>query len=103
MWVPKWLKKAMENEFMRLRPFAVAELNPRFNEWNKRYRNKDICEYNKSIQAEERKILDRVNRMHRSGIIVLDADSECDIIARLRYFKKLTLTMELIPYKVEEA
>lgn len=105
--LPRFIEKSISSEYLRLREYAVQELNPCFPKWNSEftepkaseddelaeYGGTAYCEY---IREKMRVILEQVNKNHPSKIIKLDTDEIGDIIAKTR-IGNITMTLELEP------
>lgn len=68
-WLPKFVKKVIEKEFLERRRRAVEKLNPRYELWNKDFftNNPDLDgdseEYIDFIQEKQDKVLNSINLM----------------------------------------
>ena len=95
--------------FMHIRPYAVKELNPRYDEWNRNFEHSEIPEddelkeyggtkYCKYIQEKTREVLEKeINKCLIFNTWKFDCDEIGDIILRHKFDKDLTMTLELKP------
>lgn len=107
--LPRFIEEAIKSEFLRLREYAVRELNPCFQKWNSEFtglkasENDKLAEYGGTayceyIREKMRTVLEQINKTHPSKIIKLDADEIGDIIAKTK-IGNITMTLELEPVK----
>lgn len=105
--LPKFIEKSISSEYLRLREYAVRELNPCFQKWNSEFtgpkpsEDDKLAEYGGTVYCEYirekmRTVLEQVNKTHPSKIIKLDADEIGDIIAKTK-IGNITMTLELEP------
>lgn len=89
--VPYLLKQMMIKEFVRLRNFAVNEMNPLFEQWNEEYEKIhpgydgiNDSGYLQFIADKEKPIIDKVNSRKLYAFTYLDLDpvEKTDIIGR---------------------
>lgn len=113
--VSKIKKHEAERYFMDARSKVVNFINPRLEEWNKEFNDKEYSDmvfaddetreyyeehnlpkYNKFIQEKMEDIIGTFNDI-LDYPVKLHADKECNIIGRFMYKKKLvTMTMDLV-------
>ncbi len=108
--LPKFIEKAISSEYLRLREYAVRELNPCYPKWNSEFtgpkasENDKLAEYGGTayceyIREKTRTVLEQVNKNHPSNLIKLDADEIGDIVAKTR-IGDITMTLELEPVNI---
>ena len=102
--IPRFFEGIISREYLRLREYAIQELNQHFQKWNSEFTepesSKDdklaeyggtaYCEY---IREKIRTVLEQVNKKHPSKIIKLDAGEIGNIIAKTRIGN---ITMEFL-------
>ena len=113
--VGKIKKHEAERYFMDARSKVVNFINPRLEEWNKEFNDKEYSDmvfaddetreyyeernlpkYNKFIQEKMEDIIGTFNDI-LDYPVKLHADKECDIIGQFMYKKKLvTMKMDLV-------
>lgn len=103
--LPRFIEKSISSEYLRLREYAIQELNQYLWKWNSeftgpeaseddrlaKYGGTAYCEY---IRKKILTVLEEVNQKHPSYIIKLDADETGNIIAKTR-IGNITMTMEV--------
>lgn len=78
---PVFIKRAMVEEFMRIKPYASDALNSHFKDWDSEYDGVSLVDYREFMNKKQKEVLETVNKDYPSAMIRLDVGEDGDIIA----------------------